>query len=339
MVAAFEGQVVGHPMLETATSDVRSFIANPVARPIGLLVGPTGVGKSTLLKHVIAGIEGDRAEELAAFPHRRAVLKTDVPSGQKVSLKSLYATLLDEMGAPLPGRQIDPEVNRADLRHRPHTMTEAGGRIAVLSEIEYRRPTAIVFDEADHFTRGRGKGQLLVLADVFKDLTLQTKLPLLLSGTYVLMDFRGLTAQFDRRVRDLHLRPYRFNLKVERLQFGWAVHQLAGRLPVPQPELAEDMDMIYERTMGCVGHVFDWFVLALIEALRAGSVRIEPKHLVAARLPLGTMESVRKDLLEGAKKFAEEREDLEKHRRLLGMPPVKAKPFTRNPKRDLVGRA
>jgi hypothetical protein len=350
IVDAFEQQLVGHPLLVEATNDVRAFIANPVARPIGLLVGPTGVGKSTLLTKVVEGIEADRAAELAEHPQRRAVVKTSVPSGQKVSLKTLYASLLHDLEAPLADRRIDPAMNRRELRHKPHTMTEAGARLALINEIEWRRPTVIIFDEADHFTHGRGASQLLILADVFKDLAIQTGLPILLAGTYAMLAFRGLTAQFDRRVRDIHLRPYRYADRAERMKFAWAVAQLAGQLPIPQPDLADDIEAIYERTMGCVGHVYEWFVLALVEALADGTERVGPEHLERARLPLSTLAGVRAEITEGSKRLTETKDALVKHRRQLGLPDVvespaksasgaKRKPFARKPARDPIGVA
>jgi hypothetical protein len=179
----FAGQLVRHPLLSAATRDIEEFIADPVARPICLLIGPSGVGKTSLRHRVIERIRVLRAEELEEHPERTAVLTTSVPSGQKVSVKWFYGTLLDELDAPLPWRKIDPAINREHLQHRIHQATEAGLRSALLEEIARQRPAALIFDEADHLTRGRRELELAILADAFKDLVVQTRVPLILIGT------------------------------------------------------------------------------------------------------------------------------------------------------------
>jgi hypothetical protein len=317
----FTGQVVKHPLLSEATNEIEEFIADPVARRIALLVGPSGVGKSTLKARVIEGIQTRRSNELDEHPERTAVLTTSVPSGQKVSMKWFYATLLDELEAPLTWRKIDPAVNRQQLRHQIHRATEAGLRSALLEEIERKRPTALIFDEADHFTRGRRSPELSVLADAFKDLSEQTEVPLVLIGTYVLLGFRALSAQFDRRTRLVHLRPYRFDDREDRLTFTWAVHQLASRLPVPQPELAEDIEMIYERTLGCIGNVYEWFALSLRKAHADNCERIEPRHLEACRMPLASLEGARVEIMGGMAKLREDADLLDRYRREIGLTP------------------
>jgi hypothetical protein len=320
LVADYRCLRVGHPFLEQATAEVRLFLASPSAKPICLLVGPAGVGKSTLVEHTAAEIQAERAGELTLCPERVAVLTTSVPSGHKVSLRSFYVMLLSQLGAVLPDRKIDPALNRQRLRHQAHTMTEADARIALLSEIERRRPSAIIFDEADHLVRGRGEIQRLALLDEFKYLAIETGLPLLLVGTYELLHFCGLAPPFDRRMRQIHLRAYDYGRKDERRTFQWAVRQLANRLPVPQPELADNIEAIYERTLGCIGSVHEWFLLALVAALADGSDRIGPRHLEAHRPTIAAVARAHTVMTDGAKRLTDSKQALAKLRGDLGLP-------------------
>jgi energy-coupling factor transporter ATP-binding protein EcfA2 len=328
---------VGHPFLEQATAEVRMFLANPVAKPICLLIGPAGVGKSTLVEHTAASIHAERANELALHRERVAVLTTSVPSGHKVSLRPFYEMLLSQLGAVLPDRKIDPELNRQGLRHVTHVMTEADARIGLLAELRRRQPSAIIFDEADHLVRGRGEIQRLALLDEFKYLTIETGLPLLLVGTYALLEFCGLAPPFDRRMRQIHLRAYDYGRKDERRTFQWAVRQLANRLPVPQPELAEDIEAIYERTLGCIGSVHEWFLLALVAALADGSDRIGPRHLEAHRPTIAAAARAHTVMTDGAKQLTDSKEGLRKLRGELGLPSGRSS-TTRTAARRPVGR-
>lgn len=347
LVETFRRELVSHPILDQTTNDVRTYLSLPVARPIATLVGPAGAGKSTLVTRVIRDIAMRRAAEFTEFPERIPVLTTSVPSGRRVTMKSFYTTLLTQLDAPLPGRKIDPARRRELLRHKMHSPTEADLRAALLAEIARTQPAALIFDEADHFTRGRATPELASLADVFKDLANQTQLPILLVGTYVLLGFGDLTAQFARRERVIYLRPYDYAKPAERNQFRTAVYQLASRLPVPQPELADDIEMIYERTLGCVGNVKEWFLLALTEALAEGTDRVTEQHLMRTRQPLDRLDNARVEIKNGTVRLAETRGALANYRRELGLPPSKltrpparsapTKPIKRRPRRDTVG--
>ena len=81
-------------------------------------------------------------------------------------------------------------------------------RYAVEQAVRYRRPVAIMIDEAQHLGKIPSGRRLLDQLDVVKSIANQTKTVHVLLGTYDLLAFRNLNVQLSRRSIDVHLARY-----------------------------------------------------------------------------------------------------------------------------------
>src|SRR4029434_2123935 len=80
---------------------------------------------------------------------------------------------------------------------------------AVERALAFRRPVAILIDEAQHLARIGSGRRVSDQLDVIKSLANRTKTVHVLIGTYELLAFRNLSAQLSRRSIDIHFPRYR----------------------------------------------------------------------------------------------------------------------------------
>jgi hypothetical protein len=83
-----------------------------------------------------------------------------------------------------------------------------GVRLAWEHAVDYRRPAAILIDEAQHMGRAGRGSKLLEHLEHLKCLAITTKTLHVLFGTYQLLKFRDLNAQLSRRSIDIHFPRY-----------------------------------------------------------------------------------------------------------------------------------
>jgi hypothetical protein len=94
----------------------------------------------------------------------------------------------------------------------------------------------------------------------------------ILIGTYELLSFRNLSAQASRRGLDLHFPRYLFQDEQERQDFQGVLLALLKQVPLNTDieVLMQHWFYFYERSIGCVGVLKDWFVRAVAAALQDG---------------------------------------------------------------------
>lgn len=85
------------------------------------------------------------------------------------------------------------------------------------------------------------------------------------------MVFRNLSAQLSRRSIDVHFPRYQATHEADMRAFKSALWSFQRNLPLEEePDLLQHWKYCYERTIGCVGVLKDWFTRALAEALEQG---------------------------------------------------------------------
>ena len=80
---------------------------------------------------------------------------------------------------------------------------------AVERALRFRRPVAVLIDEAQHLARMGSGRRLSDQLDVIKSIANCTGTVHVLLGTYELLAFRNLSAQLSRRSIDIHFPRYR----------------------------------------------------------------------------------------------------------------------------------
>ena len=145
----------------------------------------------------------------------------------------------------------DPFVDGKIARIRERELREA-----MESALLYRRPIAVIVDEAHHLAKTSSGRHLQDNLDQLKYFENLTGVSHLLVGTYDLRPFRKVNAQLACRSVDVHFSRYDAAKDDDAQVFRSVLWALQRQLPVEQePQLVEQWEFLYARSIGCIGLV------------------------------------------------------------------------------------
>ena len=278
----YRAVVLGHPRLREAVRGVRSSLAPGLSPQIVALVGPTGVGKSTVLEVVGRELAAEASTVRTARKLPAAVVKVMcLPPGNKgFEFGQLHWRLLSQAaGGECPDDHICPDEEAKRLK-KGGTVRQGQGsvdeqRVGVLTFLRQRGVRAVVFDEAQYVTRIRGARTQADQLDVVKDCVDRSGLPHVLAGTYELNALFSANEQAVRRLRVHHFRPYFLDMAEDREAFVQILGELLLALPLPDPgrslrALEPHLRAICVRSLGCVGILKDWLTDGLRTVVEEG---------------------------------------------------------------------
>jgi hypothetical protein len=240
------------------------------------------VGKTTLLTQI-----EKRLIDLATTPGERSnshipTLKLDAVSPALTQFKwgDYYQRALLLLQEPHVEYAVDyrrqvPVLAKQTVEQNPlpwkgRTDT-AALRLIFEQALKHRKPYAILIDEAEHIAKAARGSKLLDQLDHLKSLAIMSQVVHVLVGTYDLMVFRNLSAQLSRRSIDVHFSRYQATNEADVRAFKSVLWSFQRNLPLEEePDLLQHWKYCYERTIGCVGVLKDWFTRALAEALEQG---------------------------------------------------------------------
>jgi energy-coupling factor transporter ATP-binding protein EcfA2 len=367
-VEKFRSFTMAHPRLLNARDELLNAIEAAAPGSLILVLGPTGVGKTTLRRKVEESLTSKMMPLLEEDPGRIPVLSVEAvaPDNGNFHWRDHFHRMLVQMREPL----IDQKLNA----YRPGIERAANGRYSGCSRdttgyqlqqsfenaMRYRRPAAVIIDEAQHLARMASGRKLSDQLDVIKSVASRTQTVQVLIGTYELLAFRNLNGQLSRRSVDLHFLRYRVEEQADIEIFQNIVSTFQAQLPLGgNLELSDIWDFLYERSLGCVGILKDWLMRAVITTVRDGSANLTRRVLEKSALSASQCEKILAEAREGELRLAENSDAQTRLRRLLNLDtalPVatgaqpgphlanvaprahRGRPGMRDPKRDPVGR-
>src|SRR5271165_6209321 len=257
----FRSFTVAHPRLVEAKETLINAIRGAEPNSLIFVFGPTGVGKTTLRLKTEQLITAEMLSELRKDCTRIPVVSVEAvaPESGSFNWRDHYKRLLHQLDEPLIDHKLDRPTEGSRGASIPRFMppSKAVGteyRYAVEQAVRYRRPVAIMIDEAQHLGKIPSGRRLLDQLDVIKSIANQTKTVHVLLGTYELLAFRNLNAQLSRRSIDIHLPRYKAEDPEDRQMFINIVQSFARALPFEDAsDLVADWEFLYERSLGCVG--------------------------------------------------------------------------------------
>ena len=364
----FRAVTIAHPKMLVAKRRLIEFISDAPRNSVILVLGPTGVGKSTLRIKVESEIKSALAEELQTDFGRLPVvsLEAEAPDTGIFSWRDHFKRLLDAMREPLIEYKLDRRGRPSECGKLP-PQCECGPRASgsdyqysVEQAIRSRRPVAMFIDEAQHLSKMSSGRRLVDQLDVIKSIANQTATPHVLIGTYDLLAFRNLNGQLSRRSLTIHLGRYRADQPGEAAIFVNVVRSFGAHLPLKsQDEFTKEWEFLYERSIGCVGILKDWLVQALSMMLRRGGQYLERRDIEATALSINQCEKILAECAEGEMQIEESEESRMYLRVRLGLEGrgaqgsarpaavaeqvrhahgIKRRPGQRRPMRDPIGR-
>jgi energy-coupling factor transporter ATP-binding protein EcfA2 len=353
----FRSFTVAHPRLVEAKDALMNAIRGAESNSLIFVFGPTGVGKTTLRTKTEQLIVSESSEKLSADSGRIPVVSVEAiaPESGSFNWRDHYKRILHQMDEPLIDYKLNREAGTIPRFMPPSRAVNTEYRHAVEHAIRYRRPAAVMIDEAQHLGKIPSGRRLLDQLDVIKSIANQTKTVHVLFGTYELLAFRNLSAQLSRRSVDVHLPRYRAEDPEDQQAFINIVQSFDNALPFEEPSnLVAEWEFLYERSLGCVGVLKEWLVRASTVTSQIGLRRLTRSTLQSQALSVAQCEQMHTETAHGELTIREGNHAVARLCGKLGLcsemparsdfiPEVRSRkrrrPGQRLPTRDLVGQA
>lgn len=350
----FKQRVIGHPLLLRSRDAALDLIREPAGKELALIMGPTGVGKTTLFnrlrKHLV---EEDFATELGANKGTIPVVSLQAPAPETGSFdwRGFYIRILKEMHDP--AAELDLALStggKVSKVSQLSTLNLMSLREMVENAFHHRAVRVLLVDEAQHFQKMTSGRRLNDQMDTLKSLASIGNVFIVLLGTYDLIRMVELNGQLARRCASIHFPRYRYDDPAEFAHFKNAVHSLGVRLQRDgePPRLSEHVDLLYRGSCGCFGVLKNWLTRALkiSESRQKGVGKAE---LEEAMEPTSALLKLAWEIQEGEKHWERSFARNPELDQLLGMgneptalPQPKKAPFygvgVRKPVRDPIGQ-
>ena len=361
-VRTFERFTMAHPHLTHVKDRLLSAIRGAAPGSLVLVLGPTGVGKTTLRLKCEQVLTAELMAALRCDPGQLPFVSVEAVASLTGSFnwRDHFTRMLRGMDEPLiadklNGQRIGGE--RSSTGRFTPGPRAAGFELqhAVEQALSHRRPSAVFVDEAQHLGRITSGRKLSDQLDVIKSIANRTQTVHVLFGTYDLLAFRNLSGQLSRRCIDVHFSRYRADDKDDLETFQNVLRTFQSQLPIPSFDLVQAWDLLYERSLGCVGILKEWLLRALTTALADDKTTLTRTHLKQSALSASQCEKILAETREGEMRLTEAEGSYSQLRLLLDLdaarpeePPerqrVGATPMKkrrrvgqRSPKRDKVG--
>jgi len=361
-LAYFQRYTMAHPQLMDAKERLIAAIQNAEPNSLVFVFGPTGVGKTTLRLKTEQILTAQLREALEQDRGRLAVVSVEAvaPESGSFSWRDYFKRLLQEIDEPLTDYKRELQTESVAQRSASRPKPTAGDyRYGVEQALRFRRPAAVMIDEAQHLAKIASGRRLLDQLDVIKSIANRTQTVHVLYGTYDLLAFRNLNGQLSRRSVDVHFPRYRAEFADDRKAFIGVLRSFAQQLPLEEtPDLANHWEFFYERTIGCVGVLKQWLVRSLSAVLRQGEATLSRSILESQALSISQIDKILSEASEGETRLTDGMEAASRLRERLGLdsdagnrraadpatetepasaPRARNRPGQRRPVRDIVG--
>lgn len=325
----FKGYTMAHPRLVAARDALLGAIHERAPNSLILVLGPTGVGKTTLRTKIERLLATEMLADLRADPGYLPVVSVEciAPESGAFSWRDHFRRLLLQMQEPLLDHKLKPgisiHIGSRVVRFMPNANAVGGEyRYAAERALCFRRPVAVMLDEAQHLAAVGSGRRLSDQLDVVKSIANCTGTVHVLLGTYGLLAFRNLSAQLSRRSVDIHFSRYQAEDPEDRKIFLSVLRSFERQLPLSEPpELVKDWEYLYERSIGCVGVLKDWLARALTAVSRRSANVLTFRDLQAHALSVSQCDKMLAEASEGEVRLCESAEERGRLRIRLGLSP------------------
>ncbi len=258
---AFKDFRVKHPRLEEMDRALTQAIAGHRSYTLLALYGPSGVGKSTVMKRVASRCRGAEADPSVVPVVVVQASPEDIGASARLDYyRQILAQLRGHAAVEDRVLHLPLFTNPGKKSHDPAEWLDL--REAVVYALSLRRVKAVFVDEAQHLMYVDSPHRPAAQLDWLKALTNRTNVLHVLVGNFALYDFCHLNGQAARRMRDLHFPRYHLDTQADCEEFVRALRSFLERVPlaVDVPGLLAEWRWFGEWSLGCIGVLGDWLV-------------------------------------------------------------------------------
>lgn len=251
---------IRHTRIKEVAQEIETLIYPSSSANILLIVGPTGVGKTTLTEYLVERELQGASAAMATDPgHVPAVYIEAEASGEReFSWRSFFSALLvaldGEQQLPKVAYGVDSDTGRLVKPIGPKRESLAALRSGVERSLNARKTRFIVIDEAAHIFSARNRGSLTTQLQTLTSLSNRCGVQIVLVGSYDLYDLMSLSAQLARRTHVVHFERYREDRPEDVRAFATCVELMAKKLAnLRTHDLLPYAEALQKNTLGCVG--------------------------------------------------------------------------------------
>lgn len=298
--AVYSQLTVKHPK-QNAALERAVFLSTQCANvDFVILAGPTGVGKSSLLRRLEIAVTEIYAPQVLQTPSMVAMISTTAiaDGAKKFGWRRLWTDGNAALNDPFVLARSWRTADAPKSRRLSEPMPVAVARETFEQELRLRRTRIWSIDEAHHILLGGSAGVVGDQFDVLKSVGQVTNITLVLCGTYQLSKLLSYSGQVMRRSATVTLAPYDLSSDADRKVFAGVCKALLEHVPVEcklDPKLF--VEELFYGTLGCVGVLKDWISRAWALS-HFKSVPLGMDHFIATRLPSQTLRSMHDEIIE-----------------------------------------
>lgn len=254
------GMRIKHTRVAQMMDELGTLIYPDSQDSILLVCGPTGVGKSTLARHMVDSALQEAAPQMDQNAGLIPAVYVEAPSSGEsdFSWRLFYQRILHQLEGDLSMPKfafgIDAKTGRMMRPQGASGNSLAALRTAVERALRARGTRFLVIDEAAHIIRQTRRNRLEIQLDTLKSLANECGTQIVLIGSYDLYQLVSLSGQLARRTHVLHFERYRQDHDSDLRAFRACVQKFQDALPhLWEGQLMPHAEALMENTLGCIG--------------------------------------------------------------------------------------
>lgn len=341
-------QLILHRNLKNLISDLDFEIGKPGFPTIHAVIGPTGVGKTTLMLRLRDLIRARFAPIDGQQPQSRipvVTISADMDGKLLFSWTRCNREILKVVNPALADYGRVEVVNADGSKSLKLLRTVSDLQEHVETGLMYRETILIFIDESQHILASKDPGLLRRTLDKVKLLIEKVPVTVVLFGTYELNPISELNGQLARRCGVHHFQRYDLDNTEDMAEFRNVLHSFAADNPIIGTALLDDkLKLIHRGCFGCPGTAIEWLERVAGKGIKNRVREVTWEYFEMEKITKSRYDKIRQEIEEGEPFFNQDDLPLSKFKPVASLPRrrIRKRPNStagrgrprRNPKND-----